>query len=355
MTGPRLNQTLKVEQKGVSFVPSVAQIAVLELTQKEFADVLRQLMSDIETGAFQRTKGKGDYFRTPDFKRRTEAVAQASSAHSEPEFAIHGDLSVEATVGNVRKEIAQVLESLKKKDPDLFAQVFTKGVLRAFDFALDAKKRMVEHLAKLQATYIVFAPGNKFLLQPQTQEDIAEAFHVSSSTISRLARSLFVSFPDRSVHSVDSLIPGPQLERIKGEYALAQIKSDPNFFDPERGWKKSGREIADEIYRRFSFNYAERTINKYIEGTGDMRILGSQKPKIIEEVDALIAQYMERSDLFDAKKQTWKLRPTEVRRTIYNETGYLLPKLWIEELKFENCKIQDPNTLWKRVVRPKRV
>lgn len=348
-----LAQALRLRIEQPQRIPSLAQIAMMELTKRQIADLLEEIFANIENDrGNDGNDGNDNYFNTTDFRDKARKKSGEDIDNPVHEFAILEDLSVEAVTAEIRAKIVEALENLKCAKPDRFSQMFSERLLQSLDWATGIRQRIIEHLVMVQSDYVL-QPDNKLILNPQTQEDVAEVVELAASSVARLVKSLLVSFPDQSVHPVSSLIPGNHIDSIRGKYALSQLKNDPDFFDPKNGWRKSREKIADELRRRFGLDYARRTVNKYIEASGDSSLYGTRKNKIIIEVDEIIARYMQKPDLFDSSTNTWKLRVTEIRQVIRAETGFEIPKLWIESLKFANCGIQCSATLWQRVVLPK--
>jgi len=346
-----LRQGMKLEQ--LLYMPSVVSIATMELTQQQIIELVGEILSDIEDGKFDDKKGgKGNYFDTQAFRDKSKTKAAQNIDNLDPEFAIGNDLSVQPITSETRAKIVEALESLERMGPVSFSQIFSQRLLKTLDWTTDARHRILQHLVGVQSEYIL-TPDNKILLNPQTQDDVAEVVELTASSVSRLVKFLKVSFPDDSVHPVSSLIPGHQIDRIKGEYLLGLLKDDADLYHPERGWKKSSKVLAREISSRFGFEFAPRTVRKYIANLGEQKDYGNKAKENIERIDAIIAEYMERPDLFDSKLGAWKLPAKNIRRLIREERGMVIPKQWIEALTFENCN-QSQENLPKRAFSERR-
>ena len=112
-------------------------------------------------------------------------------------------------------------------------------------------------------TFLYFGSSVTFL---SNHAGVEKVLDVSSSTVCRLIKPLLVSFPDGSVEHINTLIPGPNIDRIKGEYCLNKLREDSNLFDDKTGWKKKSMILAEEVENRFGLVFADRTIRKYING-----------------------------------------------------------------------------------------
>lgn len=326
---------------------SELQIVLMELSLGQIRDFLKKILgNEFDTEV---PPGKSIFDRT--FLKKFWPDRE-NNKDRKPEFAIDENLFVKPISEEVITEIEKTLAQIVDEKIAHFTAHTAQKIWDALDWTTEKKREILEHLASIQGDYIL-SPDNKLLLKPQTQDDTGEKIGLSASSISRLTKALLIRFPDDSTREARQLIPAAQIERIKGEYALNQLKNDSDFFDPEKGWKKSSEKIAKEIERRFGLVYAGRTIRKYMDDMGDKSCdhhYETEKQKKIEEIDRLIAEYTKRPELFDQRKKEWKLRPTEIRRIIRKETGFIIPKQWIAALKYDNCR-ESPENLYKRVVK----
>ncbi len=267
MPGLGLGQGMKLMQS--IYIPSGASIATMELTQEQIAELVSEVLSDIEDGKFYTEKGgQGNYFDTKAFRNRAKAKAAQNIDTLHPEFSIASDLSVQPTTTETRAKIVEALKSLERMEHASFLQIFSQKLLTTLDWATDARHRILKHLVGVQSEYIS-TPGDKLLLNPQTQDNVAEAVKLTASSVSRLVKSQHVAFPDDSLHHVSSLIPGHQIDRMKGEYLLGLLKRDANLYDPKSGWKQPSHVLTEEISSRFGFVFTPRTLRKYINNLGD--------------------------------------------------------------------------------------
>lgn len=322
---------------------SLLLVPIMSLAEAQLLAILRETSEGVQ-GIRPGRKSPGGHRETesfvfsPAFALRARAKVLEGTENLEPEFSIADDLSVSATTTDVRAQISEALGRFSRRDAVV--------LLRQLDWIGDARRRIVECAASVQSKYVL-NPDNELLLEPQMQENVAMAVDLSQSSVSRLIRALLVRFPNQSVHPASDLMPGRHFDARRRKYALEQLKQDPAFFDPERGWKKGAERVAAELRRRFKLDYATRTLGADMKK--QPRSFGkSDREARIRKGDEVIAEYMKREDLFDSATQGWRLLIKDIREIIIRETGIVLPERWISALSFAQQSYMSNPTISRR-------
>jgi len=337
-----LKQTLHQEGEEPEF--SRIEIAIMRIG----ANQLYELTRDIWTRVRLLRYGNGEDVR--DFESELLSFARtAKDKEVKSDFMVTGDLSVNLT-GRYIQGVYNYLSSLEVYPEVDLAEEVSDQVCQILKWSMGKKQRIVRHLIDTQANYVVFT-DNPLFLQQQTLADVENALGLSGSAVEYLLESLWIEFPDREVRHARFLMPGNKISRIKGDYALDQLQSNSDFFSKERGWIKGSKKITDEIFRRYGLRLAPRTIRKYLTEREDKReVPGEWREDLINIIDSLLAKYMNRDELFDKDEGKWRKRTTIIRRLIRQETGWVIPKQWIEFGKFAKCN-KSPDNLVKRIHR----
>lgn len=165
----------------------------------------------------------------------------------------------------IDEKIAEKLAQFKRTGGDgtpPVDQIFSKRFAKDRAWMIKQQLAIVKYLCETQDTYL--QTSNPLDLEPITQQHVAEHIGYSTTSVSKLVRTLSTRLPDGRVIFADELIPGATTTTQKGIYALEQLREDHALYECGT-WKVSDRELVPILKERFCIEIARRTVSKYKE------------------------------------------------------------------------------------------
>jgi len=242
--------------------------STFSLSPSELEEVLDESLEFLRSQPTEVSR-RGNFMDSSYFREIAKRVGERDTSPlkyiEEPQITVRRDgerfISQYDAVG-----IERVYAKLKEfKSPDGAREVyriFTKRVSDIFEWTIRKQIEIVDYLTNLQSDYLESL--NPFDLKPYYQENMAEHFGISSSTVSRLLKNLAIEIPEGPNILAFQLAPGMSIEAIYGIQAMKELRKDPELYDREhKKWKVSCRKLVPIIKERFNLDRAGRTLNKY--------------------------------------------------------------------------------------------